>query len=391
VKILLVSRGVFPVPIRHGAGAEAHMYNLANAIAALGHEVHYVTNIISKEGFHKNITLHATKSSPILANKTFYGWTLCHVSGNLESFKEALRVLKSENYDFDIIHSHGNLSSLLLSRMKKTVPLIYTAHDPSPYSCRYSSSKETIIHYLAFHCIDLEAWRGVDHLIVVSQNLKEEMMKKGISNEKISVVYNGVDNEFLKENDYKTSLMILNKYGISNHYCLYVGRLTSRKGVDYLLYAMKKIREIHCVVVGDGPQREYLFSLTKTIGIQKRVTFTGYVPKEDLKHLYAAADFLVLPSLAEGLPLVILEALATGTPVIASRIAGIPDIISDGYNGIMVPPRDVDALSKSMQKLACDPELREKMSHNARRTINEKFSWKNVAKEVLTVYDKVCS
>jgi glycosyltransferase involved in cell wall biosynthesis len=392
VKILLVSRGVFPVPVKYGAGAEVHMYNLANAIASLGHEVHYVTNIFSRKGFHKNIILHTTKSSSLLANKTFYAWTICYTSGNFKSFKEALRVLKNENYSFDVIHSHGNLSSLLLSRMKKTIPLIYTAHDIPPYSCRYSSSKETIIRHLAFQSVELETWRGVDHLIAVSQKLKEEMMKKRIPDEKISVIYNGVDSKFLKENDYKTSLAILqNKYDIANHYCLFVGRLTPRKGVNYLLYALKKTDNIQCVIVGDGPQRKYLLSLTKNIGLQERVTFTGYVPQEDLKHLYTTADFFVLPSLAEGLPLVILEALATGTPVIASRVAGIPDIISDGYNGLMFPPGDVDALAKTMQKLAYDPALREKMSFNARRTVDERFSWKNVAKEVLRVYDKVCS
>jgi glycosyltransferase involved in cell wall biosynthesis len=337
------------------------------------------------------VILHVIKSSPILANRTFYAWALSHASGNFRSFKKALKVLKSENYGFDVIHGHGNLSSLLLSHMKKTVPLVYTVHDPLPYSCRYSSSKETIIRYLTFQCIDLEAWHSVNHLIAVSKRLKQDLMKKGIPDEKISVVYNGVDREFLKENDCATSSAILNKYGLPNHFCLYVGRLTARKGIDYLLRALTKIKGVHCAVVGDGPQREYLSSLAVRFGLQKRITFTGYVPKEDLKQLYATTDFLVLPSVAEGLPLVVMEALAMGAPVIASRVAGIPDVISDGYNGVMVPPKDADSLSKTIHKLTYDPELRERMSYNARRTINDRFSWENIAKGVLRVYDKACT
>ena len=104
-----------------------------------------------------------------------------------------------------------------------------------------------------------------------------------------------------------------------------------------------------------------------------------------------AADFFVLPSLAEGFPLVILEALASGTPVIASGVAGIPEIVLNGHNGLIVPPADAEALTEALQKLAHDPGLRKEMSRNARHMVNEKYSWKSVAKEVLTVYDKVCA
>lgn len=391
MKILLVSRGVFPVPVKHGAGAEAHMYNLANEIANLGHEVHYVTNVSSDKGFHKNIVLHKIQSAKILANKSFYAWTFCHASGNIKSSKKALEVLKNESFSFDIIHNHGNLSTLLLSHVKKGIPLIYTVHDAPPYSCRYDSLKETVIRHMVFQCIDSGAWRNADHLITVSENLKGEILKKQIPEEKISVIYNGVDSQFLGEDSYRTSSNALqNKYGLANHYCLYVGRLAPRKGLDYLLHALKKTTNIQCVIVGDGPQREYLLSLRENLGLRERVIFTGYVPKKDLRHLYATADFFVLPSLAEGLPLVILEALASGTPVIASNVAGNSEIVLEGYNGLMVPPRDVEALSKSMRMLTNDVGLREKMSENAKRTVGERFSWKNVAKEVLRVYEKVC-
>jgi glycosyltransferase involved in cell wall biosynthesis len=390
LKILLVARGVFPVPVESGAGAEAHMYNLANAIADLGHEVHYVTNVsCGKERFHKNIILHKIRSSKILASESFYAWTYCHASGNVRSFRETLRVLRSEDYDFDVIHSHGNLSSLLLSRMKGSIPLVYTVHDTPPYSCSYSSTKETVIHHASFQLIDLGAWRQVDHLIAVSRNLKNEIMKKGVPSNKISIIYNGVGDEFLREKDHEKPQSILReKYGIDNHYCLYVGRLTPRKGLDYLLHALKKTTDLRCVIVGDGPQREYLLSLARNLGLQNRVVFAGFAPQENLKEFYAAADFFVLPSLAEGLPLVMLEALASGNPIVATNVAGIPEIVSDGYNGLIVPPKDSEALSKALQRLTYDPELLQEMSTHAYQTVNERFSWRSVAKEVLKAYAK---
>lgn len=111
-----MSRGVFPVPVKSGAGAEVHMYSLANAIASLGHEVHYVTNVSSREKgeFHKNVILHRIESSKIPANRSFYAYTLCHFVGNVRAFRATLKILRDEKYKFDVIHSHGNLASLLL-------------------------------------------------------------------------------------------------------------------------------------------------------------------------------------------------------------------------------------------------------------------------------------
>jgi glycosyltransferase involved in cell wall biosynthesis len=393
VKILLVSRGVIPVPVESGAGAEAHMYNLANAMGSLGHEVHYVTNVShSKENaFDRNVIIHEIGSAKILANKSFYAWTFCHVSGNVRAFQRTLKILRKENHGFDVIHSHGNLASLLLSQWRKTVPLVYTVHDTPPYSCSYSSLTETIIHHVSFQVVDLNAWRKADRLVSVSKNLKKEIMRKGIPSEKISVVHSGVDDEFLKEINQKKSRDVLRKkYRIANHYCLFVGRLAQRKGLDYLLHALERSSNMKCIIVGDGPQRESLLSLASTLGLQDQVIFTGFVPQEELKHFYAGADFFVLPSLAEGLPLVVLEALACGTPVIASDVAGIPEIVSDGFNGLIVPPKDVKALSEAMQKLASNLELRNDMGKNARRTVDERFGWVSIAKEVLKVYGKTC-
>ena len=112
-------------------------------------------------------------------------------------------------------------------------------------------------------------------------------------------------------------------------YCLFVGQLTPRKGPDILLRALADTDEICCVFVGDGPMKANLEALAKKLGVQERVAFLGALPPEQLGRIYAEADLLVLPSLSEGAPLVVLEAMACGTPVVTTRVSGLPVHVAD--------------------------------------------------------------
>ena len=148
-------------------------------------------------------------------------------------------------------------------------------------------------------------------------------------------------------------------------------------------------KRIKCVIVGDGPERGKLVRLTHNLKLDTKVIFTGAVPFEDLTGLYAGAEFFVLPTVAEGSPLVILEALASGLPVVSTKVSGIPEIVEDKHNGFIVPPRDASALEESMRLLIEDYELRKKMSESARRKAVSMFSWRVIAEKTLSVYGKV--
>jgi glycosyltransferase involved in cell wall biosynthesis len=284
------------------------------------------------------------------------------------------------------------LSSLLLLNFRKGVPLIYTMHDPTPYMCSYPSWQEHAIRQASFKCVDLSLWHRADHIVVVSNALKKELVRWGVSPQKISVIFSGVDTEFLKRNDDCVSPRVKAKYGIKGRYCLFVGRLTLRKGINYLLRALVETN-ITCVIVGEGPQRDDLILLANRLGIKGKVIFTGYVPKSDLKEVYAGASFFVFPSLADvGVTLTILEALSTGLPVIATDIPGTGEIVRDGYNGFLIPPRrDVEALRSKIQLLVDNTELCKKMGMEARRTVGRKFSWHSVAEKTITVYESLCN
>ena len=221
-------------------------------------------------------------------------------------------------------------------------------------------------------------------IIALSKAIKGEIMRWGIPAEKIVVIYNGVDTSVFSpglpsKNDSQE------KYGIKNPYCLFVGQLTRRKGVDYLLKALAHVN-INCVIVGDGHERRSLMLLAKSLGISNKVSFTGAVPFEDLRGLYAGASFFVLPSVAEGMPLTILEAMSSGLPVIATSIPGMDEVISEGHNGFLVMSDDVKALHSKMQVLAEDAALRKKMGMNARRLVEKKFSWRCVARKKQLMY-----
>lgn len=158
---------------------------------------------------------------------------------------------------------------------------------------------------------------------------------------------------------------------------LSVGRLEKDKDHENLVAAMRLLDEKGIrppvLVAGEGPERETLEAATASLNLQERVKFLG--TRRDLRSLYGAADGFVLPSRREGLPNVIMEALASGTPVVASRVGGVPELIRDGDTGFLVPPRDTGALAAAMTRLMeTPPAQRREMGERGRRHVEENFS-----------------
>lgn len=390
MRILLVNTGIFPVPPKRGGGIETHTYNLARALAELGCKVYYVTDITNEARFSKNVTIFRTYAPRMKFQAGFHEWVFNHGIGGVLSFRASLLALIRKRFDFDVVHVHGNLSGLLISMVNQRSPLVFTVHNPTPWMCTYKSPYEQMFREVAYGLIDANVMRNVDHVIAVSSSLRDDVVSRwGIPIEKITVVPSGVDTDIFCPATPEVSY-IKAKYHIDSRYCLFVGQLRSRKGVDYLLRAFSNQgdKRIRCVVVGDGPERRKLFEMAEDLGLGDRVIFTGAVPFEDLLKLYSEAEFFILPTLAEGLPLVILEAFASGLPVISTNVGGIPEIVEDGHNGFIVPPRDVVALSECIKVLAENQKLRKKMGETARGKAVERFAWRAVARKTLSVYEK---
>lgn len=158
---------------------------------------------------------------------------------------------------------------------------------------------------------------------------------------------------------------------------LFVGRLAAVKGVALLLQAFAKLLRAHpeakLRLVGDGPERDGLEAMARALGVEEAVTFLGYLGQEDVAGELDAADMLVLPSFAEGVPVVLMEAMASRIPVVASRVAGVQELVEDGVSGAVLPPGDVETLVETLIRLLSNPETRAQMGQAGRAKVEAEF------------------
>jgi glycosyltransferase involved in cell wall biosynthesis len=170
--------------------------------------------------------------------------------------------------------------------------------------------------------------------------------------------------------------------------------MIERKGFAYLIDAMALLRTQapFLMIGGRGPLKEQLQHQIQQVGISDSTKFLEYIPDESIPAYFSAADVFVLPSIVdqrddtEGLGVVLLEALACATPCVASRVGGIPDVITDDLNGYLVEPGDPIAIADRVQKLLADELLRHEMGKYGRQVVEQHFSWEAKAREILQVY-----
>jgi glycosyltransferase involved in cell wall biosynthesis len=168
-----------------------------------------------------------------------------------------------------------------------------------------------------------------------------------------------------------------------------VGRLSEEKGFDILLRTIRDLvdrgLDVGLIIAGEGKERKALEQQVGQLGLHDRVRLVGF--QSDLRPLYEAMDLFVLSSRREGLPNVLLEAMALETPIIATRVAGVPRLIANGKNGLLVELDDPSALTVSIARALVDPELRQALAAAGRRSIDEHYSFAVRMKKVVAVYD----
>jgi glycosyltransferase involved in cell wall biosynthesis len=150
--------------------------------------------------------------------------------------------------------------------------------------------------------------------------------------------------------------------GIEGPMLVSAGRLSAAKALDVALRALAAAEGVTLVVAGDGPERESLERLAAELGLAERVRFVGPLPRDEVLALYVAADAALLSSAWENFPHSVVEALAVGTPVISTAVGGVPEVVEDGVNGLLVPSGDVDALAGAIRRLTAEPGLRERLA-----------------------------
>ena len=172
-----------------------------------------------------------------------------------------------------------------------------------------------------------------------------------------------------------------------------VGRLSPEKGLRYLLRAMAQITRqepnARLLLAGDGPERRSLERLAARLGLVDRVEFTGEVPHDHVPQTLARMNVFAMPSTWEGFGVAALEAAAVELPVVASNVHGIPDVVEDGVTGILVPPKDVAALSQAILRLLRDPEERRRMGRAGREMVATRYSWADNARRMEALYNSL--
>ncbi len=376
MRIALVSDWYYPKI----GGVATHMHHLALKLKERGHDVTIVTNSretrkemeLNKQGI--GLLKIPGVVSPILDVNITY---------SLKSTRELNEFLG----DFDVIHSHHAFTPLALKaakagrRMGKATVL--TTHSIS--FAHESRLWETL--GLTFPIFS-NYLRYPHRIIAVSKAAKAFI--EHFTDTPVEIIPNGVDDTVFTPSKKKEK--IKEKFEIDGKVVLYVSRMSYRKGPHVLLNAFSQIEEAALVMVGSGEMLPFLRAQAKFLRIEDRVKFVGYVKNEVLPEIFRMADVFVLPSItAEAFGIVILEAMASGLPVVATDVGGIPEIVMESESGLLVPPGNELELRNAIQKLLLDDKLRERLGSNGRKAVEERYSWNRVTEQIEKTYEDVIS
>lgn len=233
--------------------------------------------------------------------------------------------------------------------------------------------------------LGLKVFSRLDRCVAVSSQVREELLASGFRAAAVLTIPNGVDTARFRPAEAKATLR--ERLNLRGRTVTFVGRLVPEKGLDCLLRAWSSLDLAPTDVLllaGDGPERAALENLARQLGIAGRVRFLGKA--DEPERILQASDLFVLPSFTEGMPNSLLEAMATGLPCIATRVGGIPDLIANGQNGLLVPPGDPKALAEAMDHVLGDPQGAARLGVEARRTVEGTYSIDRVAERYVALY-----
>lgn len=218
---------------------------------------------------------------------------------------------------------------------------------------------------------------GVDLFISVSSEVKSELLKSGVSEGRVALILNSVNINPLEINDYRVE--IIKKYNLSKDSIIgvSVGRLIWLKGFDILIDAIKHVLLVApnfvCFILGNGPTYSVLSEKISKAGLEDRVILTGYLPLHEVYAYVKSSDMFIMPSRTEGSPMALLEAATLSRPIIASRVGGIPDMVTDGKQAILVEPENDILLAEAILKLIQNPEFSTKLGYQAKQKIDMEY------------------
>lgn len=377
-------------------GAGVYASNLCRELAGLGHEVHVISSSVTGEATQASANLVVYRV-PVLNRqflKTFSFWV------RVRNLYKALH----RKVNFDLLHTNVTSGFGLTSRMVK-VPRIVTIHHlaKTVFQATRKSSLQTFANFegemglasrieKTFVDFDRVEIDRADKVVTVSNFVKNSIISTyRVPESKVETIYNGVSWK-----EYSCSPQEIEEvrrtYNLGDEpIILYVGRLERRKNLEFLIEAFKLIVEktkCKLIIAGSGEQSS-LEEMAFSLGIRNRVVFTGFVEDNVLKQLYNACVVFVLPSYMEGFGLTLLEAMAAARPVVASNVGGIPELVKNGVNGVLVSTNNPKELATALTFLLENLELARSMGLRNKEYVAKNFSWEKTAKMTSALYERI--
>ena len=402
----------------YSGGQGIYIYYLSREFQRMGHEVEVIASAPLPE-VSEGVILHQLRSSSIYHPGSSFRKNLPDARNPVDlyelcasrlgifaepwafSFRAYARLKKfCKQRRFDIIHDNQGLGYGLLLMKRLGIPVIATIHHPLPIDRQADleqasgfRQRRRIRRFYSFIRMQAFVARRLDRIITVSQSsAKDARIMFQVPAEKTRVVYNGIDTEMYDGNK---------EAGLGREGLIMVANTDDRKkGVLYLLQALQLLKgdgakltivddaARHSSYVEDvGPSPSYGSKLVEKLDLDGMVHFTGRLTRQELAQHYSAARIAVVPSLYEGFGLPAAEAMACGTPVIATTGGALPEVVGDA--GVLVPPADADALAAAIRQLLSDQQAQQRMSEAGKKRVREQFNWEQAAKKTLEVYREV--
>lgn len=348
-------------------GGKSHLLALLPKLRGLGVDASllcFASGLLSEEAQELSIPTHILHVSSMLSPRLMVG---------------LYRYFKASAPD--IVHTHGgraNLYGRLAAKLAGVPLVITTVHSHTDLD--YTSPWQNVW----FSSVDRATWGLADGLIAVSGELKRALLRRGLRQTKVRVVHNGIE-------DVTSKRLVLHQefaLPVQSVVLCAVGRFVPVKRFDLLLAAMQEVVKTHpntvLLMVGDGPLEQHLRNTVVQMGLSANVKFAGY--RRDARSIMESSAAFVMSSEMEGLPVVLLEALAGEVPIVATAVGGIPEVITTEKNGLLVAPLNPGGLAEAIKRVLSQPLKAQERAVTGRKWFEENATAEAMARKTLSVY-----
>lgn len=346
------------------------------------------------KGFPKNkIGLATLNNSSIAAELEHNGYAVYRLASRKFDFRipwRMVRIIRDNKYD--ILDTQNPQSKMWgsIAALFSGVRLISTLN-----SWYMNEHPKFSVRWFVYSILEFVTNFNLSRYIVVSKQIQNDMIKIGVPDNKIDLVYNAVN---INPDAIKGSRWdLLQKYSLPEDavICLAAGRLAWAKAHDDLIKAISKAHtenpKIYCLIAGEGELYESLNQQIEQLGLNNNVFLLGNLDHQSLLTCLKNCDIYAMPSRSEGTPIALLEAAALGKPIIASCVGGIPELVYESEHALLIPPGDIDALSKKILLLSKDRKISQLLGEQARRRVEAEFNLARQTRETAASYLRACS